>query len=67
MGFVGGIGNIAIATGLLTSFFSVLYCKHQIFHGFSLSYFLCLPEASVSRCETNPGPLRPVPVVCRIL
>ena len=49
MGFVGGGGNIAIATELLPSFY-VLYCKHQIVYGFSISYFLCLPETSVSGC-----------------
>ena len=45
----------------------VLYCKHQIVYGFSLSHFLWLPEASVSGCGENPGPRRPVPAVCRIL
>ena len=47
MGFVGGGGNNAIETAIPSSF-SVLYCKHQIVHGISVSYFLCLPEASVS-------------------
>ena len=32
----------------------------------SLSYFLCLPDGSVSGCGTNPGLRRPVPAICRI-
>ena len=59
MGFVVGGGNISIATALPPS--SSVYCKHQIIYRISLSYFLCLPEASVS------GPRRPVPSVCSIL
>ena len=52
MGFVGGGGNIAVATVLPPSFFNycVLFCKHKIVCGVSLSYFLCLPEALVSVC-----------------
>ena len=67
MGFFGGGGNIAIATALPPS--SFVYCyKHQIVYGFSLSHFLWLPEASVSGYpQTNPGPHRPAPAVCRIL
>ena len=53
MGFMGGGGNIASATALPPS--SFVYCKYQIVHGNSLSYFLCLPEASVSGCGANPG------------
>ena len=49
MGFVGGGGNIAI-TSALPPTFCVLYCKHQIVYGISISYFLCLSEASVSGC-----------------
>ena len=49
MGFVGGGGNIDITTALPPSF-CVLYTKHQIVYGISLSYFLCLPDASVSGC-----------------
>ena len=49
MGFVGGGGNVDIATALPQSS-CVLYCKHQIVHGIFISYFLCLPEASVSGC-----------------
>ena len=49
MGSVGGGGNIAIITALPPSF-RVLYCKHQIVYAISISYLLCLPEASVSGC-----------------
>ena len=49
MGFVGGGGNIANTTALPLSF-SVLYCKHQIVYGISISYFSYLPEVSVSGC-----------------
>ena len=64
MGFVGGGCNIAITTVIPPSF---VYWKHQqIVYRFSLSNFLCLPEASVSGW-TYPFPRRPVPDVCRIL
>ena len=55
MGFVGSGGNIAISTALPPSF-CVLYCKHQIVYGFSISCFLCLPEDSVYGCGDSPGP-----------
>ena len=42
-----------------------LYCIHHIVHGITISYFLCLPEASVSGCGENPGTA--VPTVCRLL
>ena len=61
MGFVGGGGNIAIITAQPPSFF-VLYCKNQILYGFSITYFLCMPEASVSGRGD-----RPVPAVSRLL
>ena len=48
MGFVGGGVNISIATALPPIIFCELYCKHQMVYGISLSYFLSLPEASVS-------------------
>ena len=35
---------------LYPSSFNVSYCKHQMVYGISISYFLCLPEASVSGC-----------------
>ena len=68
MGFVGGSSNIATAPATCPTpiIFCVLYCKHKIVYGFSLFYFLCLPDASVY-VETNPGPWRPVAAVCRIL
>ena len=50
MGFVGGGGNIAIATALPPHSVCIC-CKHLIVYGFHISYFfLCLPEASVSGC-----------------
>ena len=52
MGIVGGSGNIAISTALPPSF-CVLCCKHLIVR---------FPDV-----ETNPGPRRPVPTVCRLL
>ena len=52
MYFVGSRGNIAISTALPSSF-CALHCKHQIVHGISLSYFLCLHEASVSGCRDD--------------
>ena len=48
--------------------FFVLYCKHQTVYETNSSYFLCLTEeARFLGVETNPGPRRPVPAVCRIL
>ena len=47
MGSVGGGGNIGIASALPPSF-CVLYCKLQLVYGISISYFSCLPGASVS-------------------
>ena len=35
---------------LTLCYLCVLYYKHQIVYGFSLSSFLCLPEASASGC-----------------
>ena len=67
MGFVGGGSNISIATALPPIIFCALYCKHQIVYVISLSYFLCLSEGSFLDVETNPGPWRSVPDVCRIL
>ena len=56
MGFVGGGRDIAIATALPSIIVCVLYCKHQIVYGFSLSHFLWFPEASVSGCGDKPYP-----------
>ena len=67
MGFVGGGGNIAISTPL-PPLFSVLCCKHLIVYGIHISYFFyaCL-RLWFPDVETNPGPRRPVPAVCRLL
>ena len=67
MFFVGGGGNIAISTALLTSFF-VLCCKHLIEYGIHISYFFyaCLRLWFLD-VETNPGPQWPVSTVCRLL
>ena len=56
MSFAGVGGNIAVTTALSPSFW-VLYCKHQIVYRFSIYYFLCFPEASVSGCGDLPGPV----------
>ena len=66
MGFFGGSGNIAISTALPPSF-CVLYCKHLIVYGIHISYFFyaCL-RLRFRDVETNPGPRRPVPTVCRL-
>ena len=67
MGFIGGGGNIAIATILPLS--SVMYCIVNITQFILLLYiiFYVLLEALFLEAETNPGPRRHVPVVCRIL
>ena len=45
--------------------FCVLYCKQQIVHGISISYFICF-LTMFPDVETNQGPRRPV-CVCRLL
>ena len=67
MGFVGGGGNIAISTALRPSF-CVLCCKHLKVYGIHISYFFyaCL-TLRFPDVETNTGPRRPVPTVCRLL
>ena len=67
MGFVGSGGNIAIATALPPSFFAncivnIKYCMEF----FYLIFYACLRLRFLD-VETRPGPLRPVPAVCRIL
>ena len=71
MCFIGGGGNIAIASNCpIPIVFCVWYYKHQIVYGIFLSYFFCffvylkLPILDV---ETNPCPRCPVPAVamCR--
>ena len=44
-----------------------LHCKHQIIYGFSLSIFCAWLRLRFLYVETNTGPRRPVPAVCRIL
>ena len=67
MGFVGGGSNIAIATALPPS--SFVYCIVNIKYlmdFFYLTFYGCL-RLQFLDVETNPGPPRPVPDVCRIL
>ena len=66
MGFVGGDGNIAIATALLPSF-CVLYYKHQIVYQISISYFYACLKLRFLDVETNPGLRHPISTVCRLL
>ena len=66
MGFVGGGFNIAIATPLPPSF-CVLYCKHQIVYGISMSFFYACQKLRCLDVETNPDQRRPVPALCRVL
>ena len=66
-GFVGGDGNIAIATALLPS--SCLYCSVNIrqfmeFH--YLVFYACLRLRFLD-VETTPGPRRPVSATCSIV
>ena len=57
MGFLGGAGNVAIATALpLSSFVYCIVNFKIIVYRFSLSRFLWLPEASVSGCGDKPWP-----------
>ena len=66
MGFVGGGGNIAIATALHPSF-CVLYCKHLIVCGILyLIFYACLSLWFLD-VETNPDPRHPVATVCKLL
>ena len=67
MGFVGGGCNIAIATALPPS--SLVYCIVNIKQFMDFLYLIfygCLRLRFLD-VETNPGPRRPVPAVCRIL
>ena len=67
MGFVGGSGNIAIATALPPS--SFLYCIVNIrqFMGLLYLIFYIYLRLRFLDVETNPGWRRPVPAICRIL
>ena len=62
--FVGGGGKIAIATALPTSTF--LYCIHQTFYVIFFFFIVAITVWFLD-VETNPGPQRPVPDVCRIV
>ena len=66
MDFVGGGGNIAIATALTPSF---VYCIVNIkwFTDFLYLIFYACVRVRFLDMETNPGQRRPVPDVCRIL
>ena len=66
MGFVGGGGNIAIATALPPCF---VYCvvNNKYFTDFIYHLFNACLRLLFLDVETNPGPRRPVPSVCRIL
>ena len=67
MGFVGGGGNIAIATALPPSSF-VNYIENikQFMDFLYLIFYACLRLRFLD-VETNHGPRRPVPGVFRIL
>ena len=67
MGFVGGCGNIAIATALPPSSFEYCIINIKLFMEFIyLIFYACLRVRCLD-VETNPGPRLPVPAVCRIL
>ena len=67
MGFVGGGGSIAIATALTPS--SPVYCIVNIKQFMDFLYLICYGclRLRFLHVETNPGPRRPVPAVCRRL
>ena len=66
MSFVCGGGNIAIATAITPSF--VYYIVNiKFFMDFMYLIFYGCLRLRFLEMETNPGPRRPVPAVCRIL
>ena len=67
MGFVGGGSNIAITTALPPS--SSVHCivNIKLFMDFLYLIFYGCLRLRFLDVETNPGPRRPVPAVCRIL
>ena len=67
MGFVGGGGNIAIATALPPSSFVSCIVNIKLFMDFLYLIFYGGLRLRFLDVETNPGPRRPVPDVCRIL
>ena len=69
MEFVGGGGNIAIATamGCCAHIFYVVLSSITRSMGINnLLFYTCLRLRFLD-VETNPGPRRPVPAVCRVL
>ena len=66
MGIVGGGGNIVISTAQPPSF-CVLCCKHLKVYGIHIYFFYACLRLRFPDKETNPGPRRPVPTVCRLL
>ena len=67
MGFVGGGGNIAIATALPPSSFVYGIVNIKYFMDFLYLIFYGCLRVRFLDVETNPGPRRPLPTVCRIL
>ena len=67
MGFVDGGGNIAIATALPQSSFVYSIVNIKEFTDFLYLIFYGCLRLRFLDVETNPGPRRPVPAVCRIL
>ena len=66
MGFVGGGGNIAIATAVPSSSFVYCIVNIKYFMEFIyLSFYACMRLRFLD-VKTNPSPQRPVPVVCRL-
>ena len=66
MGFVGGVGNIAIATALPPSFVYCIVNIKELMNFLYLIFCACLRLRFLD-VQTNPGLRRPVPAVCRIL
>ena len=65
MSFVGGSGNIAIATALSTIIF--LNCIVNIRQSMELIHLYARLRPRFLNVEINPGPWSPVPAVCIIL
>ena len=67
MGSVGGGGSIAFATALPPASFVYRIENIKQFMGFLYLIFYASLMLRFLDVYTNPGPRRPVPVVCRIL
>ena len=67
MGFVGGGGNIAVANALPPSSFVHCIVNIKQFMDFLYLIFYGCLRLRFLYVETNPGPRRPVPAICRIL